>query len=87
MLSPPVAGRAPAPYVALGPRDAERLGAREGQTLAVLLHGAGELRLSLPVRIVASLPEGLAGLPVGLPRQPFFELPAELQIDRGGDHA
>ncbi len=87
MLSPPVAGRAPAPYLALGPRDAERLGAREGLPLAVLLHGAGEPHLSLPVRIVASLPEGVAGLPVGLPGQPFLDLPAELEIDRGDGHA
>jgi NADH-quinone oxidoreductase subunit G len=82
MLSPPVAVRAPAPYLALGPRDAERLGAREGRPLAVLVHGAGGLRLSLPVRILESLPEGVAGLPVGLPHQPFLELPAELEIDR-----
>ena len=37
MLSPPVAGRAPAPYLALGPHDAERLDVRDGQTLAVIV--------------------------------------------------
>jgi len=84
MLSPPVAGRAPAPYLALGPHDAERLGAHEGRPFAVRLHGAEELRLRLPVHIVASLPEGVAGLPVGLPDQPFLDLPAELEIDRKG---
>ena len=87
MLSPPVAGRAPAPYLALGPRDAERLDAAEGRPLAVVLHGAGEPRLTLPVRIEPSLPEGLAGLAVGLPGEPFLELPAELEIDAGGGRA
>ena len=87
MLSPPVAGRAPRPYLALGPLDAARLGAREGRPLAVALHGAGEPRLSLPVRIDDSLPEGLAGLPVGLPGLPFLDLPAELEIDEGGGRA
>ncbi|MGZ4198882.1 MAG: molybdopterin-dependent oxidoreductase, partial [Thermoleophilia bacterium] len=87
MLSAPVAGRAPAPYLALGPHDAERRGAREGLPLAVLVHGAAELHLSLPVRIMASLPEGVAGLPAGLPQQPFIDLPTELEIDRGEGHA
>ena len=82
MLSAPVAGRAPTPYLALGPADAARLGAAEGRRLAVVLHAPGEPRLSLPVRIVTSLPTGVAGLPVGLPGLPFFELPAELELDR-----
>ena len=77
MLSPPIAGRAPAAYIALSTLDAERLGAQEGRPLAVTVD---ESRLSLPVRIVASLPEGVAGLPVGLPGQPFVALPAELEI-------
>jgi NADH-quinone oxidoreductase subunit G len=84
MLSPPVAGRAPAAYVALNALDAERLGAREGRPLKVTLD---ELHLSLPVRIVASLPEGVAGLPVGLPGQPFVALPAELEIEHEDGHA
>jgi len=83
MLSPPVAGRAPAPYLALNALDAERLGAREGRPLNVAL---GELHLSLPVRVMASLPAGVAGLPVGLPGQPFVALPAELKIEREDGH-
>jgi hypothetical protein len=46
-----------------------------------------ELHLSLPVRIMASLPEGVAGLPVGLPGQPFLALPAELEVERQDGHA
>jgi hypothetical protein len=86
MLSPPVAGRAPEPYLALSPGDAARWGGREGAPLPVLQHGAEKLHLSLPLRIVASLPEGVAGLPVGLPRQPFLDLPAELEIDHESRH-
>ena len=84
MLSPPVAGRAPAAYLALNALDAGRLGAQEGRPLKVTVN---ELHLSLPVRIVASLPEGVAGLPVGLPGQPFVALPAELEIEHEDGHA
>jgi NADH-quinone oxidoreductase subunit G len=84
MLSPPVAGRAPAAYLALSAADAERLDAAEGRLLTVLVN---ELHLSLPVRIMASLPEGVAGLPVGLPGQPFLALPAELEVERQDGHA
>ncbi len=84
MLSPPVAGRAPAAYLALSAPDAERFDAAEGRLLTVLVN---ELRLSLPVRIDASLPEGVAGLPVGLRGQPFLALPAELEIEHPDGHA
>jgi NADH-quinone oxidoreductase subunit G len=84
MLSPPIAGRAPAAYLALNALDAGRLGAQEGRPLKVTVD---ELHLSLPVRIVASLPEGVAGLPVGLPGQPFVALPAELEIEHEEGHA
>jgi NADH-quinone oxidoreductase subunit G len=86
MLSPPIAGRAPAPYLALGALDAERLGLQRGGDARVTLapDGAPEIRLSLPVRLVLSLPAGLCGLPVGLPQLPFVDLPGEVGIEFGG---
>jgi NADH-quinone oxidoreductase subunit G len=82
-LSPPIVGRAPAPYLALGSLDAERLGLSggDGVQLVPVTSGAPEARLHLPVRVVPSLPAGLCGLPVGLPGMPFVELPAEVALE------
>jgi NADH-quinone oxidoreductase subunit G len=83
MLSPPIAGRAPAPYLALGALDAERLGLQHGDGVRVTLPPDGplETRLSLPLRLVPSLPAGLCGLPVGLPLLPFVDLPGEVVVE------
>jgi NADH-quinone oxidoreductase subunit G len=56
--SPAVAARALQPYLALNPADAAKLGLVEGET-AVLDH-----TLTLPVKLLLSLPEGTVGLPV-----------------------
>jgi NADH-quinone oxidoreductase subunit G len=64
MLSPGIAARAPAPYVALAPADADRLG--DGVT--VVLDGAAT---TLPVQRHPELLPGTAGLPVGLVAGPF----------------
>ena len=84
MLSPPVAGRAPAPYLALGPRDAERLGARDGTDAR---GGAARSRraASEPAGAHRGVAARRARRPAGrAARQPFLDLPAELEIDRGG---
>lgn len=79
-LSPAVAERVPQPYLVLHPDDAA--GLRLG------LDEAAELRLAgaafrLPLRLNASLPKGVAGLPVGLPGVPWLRLPAWVQLSRG----
>jgi NADH-quinone oxidoreductase subunit G len=61
MASPPVALRAPRPYVALAPDNAV---AGEGDLVQVDIQGS---TLTLPVRFVIGLPDRTAGLPVGLP--------------------
>lgn len=73
MLSPPVAERAPAPYIALSPEDARALGLTEGDTAEITLDTHS---LSLTVAVHAALPAGVAGLPVGLPGMEPVELPA-----------
>jgi hypothetical protein len=83
--TPPIAGRAPATYLALCAVDAECLGLRRGAVRVTLAQdGAPEARLSLPVRLVPSLPAGLCGLPIGLPQLPFVDLPGEVGIEFGG---
>lgn len=69
-LSPAVAERVPQPYLALHPDDA-----------AGLRLAGGAFRL--PGRVEASLPRGVAGLPVGLPGVPWLRLPAWVQLSRG----
>jgi NADH-quinone oxidoreductase subunit G len=64
MLSPAVAERATQPYLGLNPSDAEELGLEEGARARLTVQG---VTLELTVRIMASLPFGVAGLPVGLP--------------------
>ncbi|MCB9419904.1 MAG: NADH-quinone oxidoreductase subunit NuoG [Ardenticatenaceae bacterium] len=58
--SPAIAARAPRPYLALNPDDAAKLELAEGETAAL-----GQ-DLSLPVKLLHSLPKGTIGLPIGL---------------------
>jgi NADH-quinone oxidoreductase subunit G len=64
VLSPGIAERAPEPYVALGPEDAQALGLDEGEVVAVTVEATSR---DLPLRILAHLPRGCAGLPGGIP--------------------
>lgn len=63
MLGPAVAERGCEPYLALNPADAERLGLKDGFKATLSVDG---MSLHLSVKIEASLPVGMAGLPVGL---------------------
>ncbi|NJD68171.1 MAG: NADH-quinone oxidoreductase subunit G [Candidatus Methylomirabilota bacterium] len=73
MLAPAVAERAPRPYLALNPTDAVALDAGPGEEVNLVL---GEVGYRLPVILNASLPVGLAGLPVGVPGLIGIDLPA-----------
>ncbi|HEX6268911.1 MAG TPA: molybdopterin-dependent oxidoreductase, partial [Anaerolineales bacterium] len=83
-LSPPIAERMPGMYVAVGPELAQNLGAVEGQWIEITLENDS---LRLPLRIDASLPATLVGLPAGFPGIPVA-LPAwaklELSIEGKG---
>ena len=67
VLSPGIASRAPAPYVALGPEDFSALELAENQTVELV---CGDGRFQLPARLEPTLPRGLAGVPRGLPDLP-----------------
>jgi NADH-quinone oxidoreductase subunit G len=58
--SPAIAARAPQPYLALNPDDAEKLGLVEGETAVI------NQDQTLPVKLLHSLPKGTIGLPVGV---------------------
>ncbi len=70
--TPGVARLSPEPFLGLNPEDAQRLGVSDGSRVRLAVNGLAQ---DLPVRMMDSLPEGLAGLPVGLPGMPHLELP------------
>ena len=72
VLTPGIAERAPRPYLAMNARDAERRGLKDGEEAD--LHLANRI-LRLPVKIRTEAPDGVAGVPVGLPSLEFIPLP------------
>jgi NADH-quinone oxidoreductase subunit G len=81
-LSPGVAERAPQPYLALNPDDAEALRLNEGEEVELILDGAV---YRLPVRFHPALPRGVAGLPAGLRELPWAALPGWGRISTAED--
>jgi NADH-quinone oxidoreductase subunit G len=77
MLTSGVAERAPQPYIALGIEDARNLQGNEGEQFELMLGGVS---IDLPLRIVPTLPQGVAGLPMGLPTIPYMPLPGWVQV-------
>jgi NADH-quinone oxidoreductase subunit G len=71
--APGIAERAPVKYIGLNPEDADVMGIRDGEEVEIILPGCS---YRLMCRIIASLPEGSAGMPSGLPGLEWFELPA-----------
>ncbi len=76
-LAAPIAARIGAAYVALSTVDATHHTLSDGSLVDVHLNGA---TLRLPVRVLESLPAGIAGLPAGVPGVPrlLSSTPAEL---------
>ena len=64
VLSPGIAEQSPQPYLALNPSTAASLQVGDGEAVEITLDGVAR---SLPVKLSPTLPEGTAGLPVGLP--------------------
>jgi NADH-quinone oxidoreductase subunit G len=76
-LSPPVAERMPGVYVAMALELAQKLGMAEGQEIEVTLDTH---LLHLPLRLDASLPMDVVGLPVGFPGIPIV-LPVWVKLE------
>jgi NADH-quinone oxidoreductase subunit G len=85
LLAPGIAQRAPEPYIGLNNRDMAQLGLQEGELARFIRHDA---TYRLPVRLVPSLPHGIAGLPVGLPATQGLQPPfrAQLSPDSNDPH-
>lgn len=60
-------------YLLINTADATELRVKEGSMMSFEVNRQG---YTLPVRISASLPKGVAGMPYGLPGLPFVDLPA-----------
>lgn len=65
--------RVPAQYVLLNQSDAEDLHLTDG---ALLSFEVNRQPYQLPVVVTTSIPQGMAGMPYGLPGLPFVDLPA-----------
>jgi len=79
-LAPATATLLEQPYAALNAEDAARLGVRDGMLLKIRNN---EHNLSLTVRILANLPAGTLGLPVGLYGMPVLRFDESMQIVTG----
>ncbi|MEI6725603.1 MAG: molybdopterin-dependent oxidoreductase, partial [Actinomycetes bacterium] len=79
MYTPGVLERAPAPYIALCQADADRLELAAGDWLELWQPW---MDVRAPFRLLPSLPEGVAGVPTGLPGTPFVSLPGRGRLAR-----
>ncbi len=79
VLSAGIAERAPQPYLALNPDDANAWRADEGEEVELVINGVVYL---LAVRLHPGLPRGVAGVPVGLRELPWADLPQWGSITR-----
>ncbi len=63
VLSPGIAERMPKSYIALNPADAGKLKVNEREEITVTVNGKVQ---RLPVKLMAELTKGVAGVPSGL---------------------
>ena len=76
-MAPAIAGLSPKPYLALNEDDASRLGLKNGSNARIML---GEKEYFLTVRTSSALPDGVAGLPAGMPPFEGVALPCRGSI-------
>ncbi len=77
ILTPGLAELAPTSYLGLNPADAARLGLRAEQEAALTF---AENLPRLPVKLMPTLPQGVAGIPVGSPGLVGLVLPAWSEV-------
>ncbi|MEJ2170523.1 MAG: hypothetical protein P8X90_33940, partial [Desulfobacterales bacterium] len=80
LLAPGIAQRTPEPYIGLNDRDMAQLNLQEGELARFIRHDA---TYQLPVRLMPSLPHGIAGLPVGLPGTLGLQPPFRTRLSPG----
>ena len=79
MLSAPLAERAPEPYVALNPDQADALALLEYEEVELTNHA---WRSRLPVRLISTLAPGVVGIPSGLPGIPHVTGQSKFKISK-----
>jgi NADH-quinone oxidoreductase subunit G len=79
VLSPGIAQLAPAPYLALSPSEAARAGIGDGEHVLLDVEGFQQV---LSARLMPSLPQGVAGLPVGLAGMAYIVLPCWAKLSK-----
>jgi NADH-quinone oxidoreductase subunit G len=81
-LSPGIARRSPAPYIAMGRQDAERFGVREGKLALVSWQdaGAGRAATMRCTVVMGNLPPGIAAAPRGIPGMTGVAMPAFVRV-------
>jgi len=77
--SPAVRELAPKPYAALNAQEARSLGAEAGQLIRIT---ADSTTFELPLQIAGGLPDGILGLPSGLPDFNAPSMPVPVSISR-----
>jgi NADH-quinone oxidoreductase subunit G len=77
VLSPGIAELAPKPYLTLNPKYASAVGLTGATDAALSL---GNAHYVLPVKLVSSLPDGIAGIPAGMPGLEGVALPSRGKI-------
>jgi NADH-quinone oxidoreductase subunit G len=84
ILTPGIVEQAPQPYLGLNPADAAGLEVREGEEIEVRLNGTAR---RLRVKLMPTLPPGIAGVPAGLPGLQGIVLPgwSKLRPGKAGD--
>jgi NADH-quinone oxidoreductase subunit G len=79
--SPEIREISPEPYLGLNPDDAKDLGIENDGTVVEIVLDSGPL--ILPVKLVAGLYRGVAGLPMGLPGSGWVDLSQAARIRKG----
>ena len=82
-ISPAIAGLAPRPYVAVSSHESARAGLKDGEQIRLEIAGRS---WTVAVRLDASLPAGVAAVPVGLAELVGIQLPDWVEI-RGDQQA
>ena len=77
--APAIVELAPRPYLALNEADARQLNVGPGDEVEAKL---ANLLLHFKVKVVAELPSGVAGIPVGLLGEPTVNLPVWSRISK-----